>query len=943
MHPELTIYLYGHYDSMFYILNGIALIVNSSFMDSLISLMVSIGLLYHGINLVYSSAEGRHRVHLQRIMVMALMVATIITQKGDIWVKDRVSGKMDKVSNLPLAFTMPVGILESFGTAITSGFEQAFTPVGSLSFREYGMIFGSRLVAESRNWKIANPEFANNMDNFIKRCVVTEAMIGNRLTPQDIIDSDDLLALITERAGTFRQVEFTQGRRKYRYNCAEAVSQLQTYLTSELEILGRRYLNSDFSLAGLDSIGITGASGTTGTSPLSSAASILNSQLKSNIELAYGSVLGSHMSAEQIIQQNMMINAIHDYTNKADLYGYTRASMQQESSWMLSSMLAAEYLPIALTVLKGLIYGSFIFVLPLMIIGGGIKRYQTYLQLVFSMQLWAPLSAILNLFIELYSSNTGNGITGGVLTYASFNSAHMAVDKIVAVASGLQWSIPLLSYSIVQGAVTGFVHLASSLGGTSQSAASVAAGELTTGSRNLDNVSIGNMQRAQQIAHKTDLNSSFATGASSYQHADGMVQTTRADGESFYTSNNFSSGSVKVNGAQAWMNEHRKAFDEQESMMESNKVSYDEAKTATITNAANYLEQIMDKEFKGKKVNFESAGEQGEALQKMIAYAKDKHKSGEYTWAQAAQAAATAYADGGVNSIIPGIKSEAGVKIEGSIEASNTNNQSLSDSERTSRSQDTNENFNNLVRAISNEDWTKEMGLDSSYAKDAKASFDKMQSYSEQISLNRDTMQTHSDAISRIENNSGNMEMDFYDDLADQIVVDYNLGSKQDAVRMIEGHDSRINKSFEKVVDSKFKNLTSEIEQGKQSVSDGEFNQRKTDFENEHATKVNDKGLDQVKKQAEEKGLNEEAAREEINQTQERLNSKHKKMIDENEKKYNDAEKTNVAKENEFQKSADKYEKNRISKYLGIGGPGAAQEMLDNFQKNPKGGVKIKK
>ena len=198
--------------------------------------------------------------------------------------------------------------------------------------------------------------------------------------------------------------------------------------------------------------------------------------------------------------------------------------MQQESSWMLGGKLASEYLPILLSVLKGLIYASFIFIVPFMIISGGMNRYLTYLTGVVSLQLWAPLSAILNLFIELYSGIIGSSITGGVLTYATFNEVHGAIDKIVTVASGLQWAIPLLAYSIAKGGSHAFINLASNIGSASQGAASMAASEVTTGSRSLDNVSIGNMQRAQQFAHKTDLNSSYAAGGSSHQHMDGTME-----------------------------------------------------------------------------------------------------------------------------------------------------------------------------------------------------------------------------------------------------------------------------------------------------------------------------------------------------------------------------------------------------------------------------------
>lgn len=937
MHSELTIYLYGHYDAMFYILNGIALIVNSSFTESLISLMVSFGLLYHGVNLAYSSAEGRHRVHIQRIIVMVLIVSTIIMQKGDIWVKDKVSGKMDRISNLPLAFTIPVGILEAFGAGITSGFEQAFTPVGSLSFHDYGMIFGSRLVAQSRNWKISNSEFANNMDNFIKRCVVTEAMIGNRLTPQDIIDSNDLLALIIERAGTFRQVEFTQGRRKNRYNCAEAANQLQTYLTNELEILGKRYLNSDFALAGL---GVAGLGG------VGRAASVLNSQLKSNIELAYGSVLGAHMSAEQIIQQNMMINAIHDYTNKADLYGYTRASMQQESNWMLSSMLAAEYLPIVLTVLKGLIYGSFIFVLPLMIIGGGMQRYSTYLQLVFSMQLWAPLSAILNLFIELYSSNTGHGITGGVLTYASFNSAHMAVDKIVAVASGLQWSIPLLSYSIVKGSVTGFVHLASNLGGTSQSAASMAAGELTTGSRNLDNISIGNMQRAQQIAHKTDLNSSYASGASSYQHADGTIEKVTSAGGTILSSGagqTMSAGSVRYNLDQSTMNQINETYDRHNNLAESTQLSYNDAKTSTINDTANLVSNLAQREMAGESHNYESMGEQGKALQQAVNHAKELHDQNNYVWEQASGVSVKAYADAGAGTLKGApIKAEVGVVVDATATANNTNNQSLSNDERVNRSDDTNENFNNLVRAASNENWMRENNIDTSHAHETRGSFEKMQSFGRQLSMHKEMTQVYSEALNNTVSMGGSSSQDGYHLVEKQLMDDYKI-NQIDAHKMIENHDPRAEKAWNNVVNARVESLVPIINKFKNNITGENADKALDIFEFNQANKVNDGYVEHVEKVAAEKGLDKEKMEAFISNKDSSLQEKGEQIKAENDRRRNDIEKISAAKEKEFKERADKYDENRISKHVGIGGPGIAKKMLKNYQNSQKNDAYTKK
>jgi hypothetical protein len=79
----------------------------------------------------------------------------------------------------------------------------------------------------------------------------------------------------------------------------------------------------------------------------------LNSNFKKNIELSFKSYVGSNAGAENLIRQQMMMNAIKNYS---DDYGYARASATQESNWRIAGDLAGTYLPILMSVLKGLVY-----------------------------------------------------------------------------------------------------------------------------------------------------------------------------------------------------------------------------------------------------------------------------------------------------------------------------------------------------------------------------------------------------------------------------------------------------------------------------------------------------------------------------------------------------------------------------------------------------------
>jgi hypothetical protein len=174
---QFAVHTYGHFEAMFYVLNGIKMIMNSGFMDSMIKLMALVTTGYYSIRGIAAAAQGGTGHYFLKTTGMLILITSLLLPKADMLVIDRISGKKEIVSGLPYAFVLPVGILEAMGAGITSLFEQAFSTVSSTPYKDYGLIFGQRLVQESRNWRIGNPEFASNMNTFIKRCIVLEAMI----------------------------------------------------------------------------------------------------------------------------------------------------------------------------------------------------------------------------------------------------------------------------------------------------------------------------------------------------------------------------------------------------------------------------------------------------------------------------------------------------------------------------------------------------------------------------------------------------------------------------------------------------------------------------------------------------------------------------------------------------------------------------------------------
>ncbi|MBY0533871.1 MAG: conjugal transfer protein TraG N-terminal domain-containing protein [Rickettsiaceae bacterium] len=902
---QFAIHTYGHFDAMFYVLNGIKMIMGHDFTDAMIKLMAMITTSYYALLGISSANSGRIGTYFLKTAGMLLIITGLLLPKADMLVVDRVSGKKEIVTNLPYAFVLPVGILEAFGAGITSLFEQAFATISSTPHKDYGMIFGQRIVQESKNWRIANPEFSRNMDAFLERCVVLEAQIGSRFTPEEVIASIDMFKLATENAGTFRKVDFRIEKVPTRLTCKESGGALKKYIKQEMGFLSFKYRKSDFAIAGRgDSIRAdTGAD-----------EERLNLLLARNLELGYTNTLGVEGKAEDIIRQNMMINSLKGFNNKSDLYGYTRASGIQNSNWSISGELAKEYLPLLLNIIKALIYTSFIFIVPLMILGGGMNKYLKYCVVVFSLQIWPALNSVLNLFIEIYSHVKGSSISGGAITYGNFNQAHEAVDTIVYVASGLQMSIPFLSFAIVQGGVQSFVHLAGSVQSASNGAASVASNELSSGSRGFDNITKGSESIDQKSGFKTDWNQSHQEGAKQVQGASGEMFRTFADGSSAINSGtgmNLSSGSRSFNLSGSQDTSLQQSLGNTLSSLQSDEQSFNKSKTSTISNVGDLVSHIAQRESKGDTFSYDSMGEQGKALQQAVNHTKEVHEQGGHSWEQAAKAGLKTSISGGFGmpSISP-IKGDISVGADASVDATNASSQSLTEDQRVAQSNDSNKIFNNLVKASTNEQWMTDNSVDNSYAQSTKASYDEMQSYGQSVAQKREEANTYSEALQHNKSNGASDHRDMYHEVEQGVMKQYGVSQNQ-AHQMIESNDPRANKVWDGMVQQNIGNTISQVRAGRNHVNNSAA-QDANSFHNEHQGKVNNDGLQNLQTKAAEQGLNKKTMQEDIAERKQNLQTKYDDVTNENSVQYQSVLHANNALKQGLQQRVDKYDEDRI-------------------------------
>lgn len=496
---------------------------NSEFYTDLVNGLCVLTGCYYALKMSYSSNNIEWRAYLVKVLGMVLLINALLLPKTEMILKDHVNKRIGKIDNIPMAFALPVGILEEFGHFITIGFEQVYAPIESavthsapvFSYYNYGMLFGARLKKELSQVRIKDPEFVENMRSFIKQCVVLPAMIGYQFTPKQLIDAPDIWKLVSQKAGTLTRLDIRENNDMKSMTCKDAATFFERYFDEEIKRVVLKNENTEFAQA-------------KGGSTYGQVNRGLSTILEKNISALYGGT----QKASDILRQQMMINSISDY--KSSNYGVARARTSQENSWLLSSDMASLYLPMLLVVIKCIVYASFIFLVPMLIFSGGIAKYSAYLTLVGSLQLWPSLNAIINMIIGTYSSlKTGSTL---MLSFSSASSITNHVDTIVTVAAGLQMVVPFLAFALMQGGVVGLGHLAGSIIGGLQSTGGSIGHEVASGNRSIDNVSEGNRQYYTRSGYKTDYNMQYVSGGNSWQQSDGSMVRINPDGTNVFSS-----------------------------------------------------------------------------------------------------------------------------------------------------------------------------------------------------------------------------------------------------------------------------------------------------------------------------------------------------------------------------------------------------------------------
>lgn len=519
-----------------------------------------------------------------------VIIATniLFLPKTTIYIYDPLSyaaNKYNKVDGVPVALGIFAGFVSTVGKTVTESFESAFTLPNDFLYHKTGTVFASSLMSQLGQFRIVDPEFKDNMERFVNQCVVYDAMIGHKYTLKELQNEKDIWTFVSAKASSILGFLYKEGKNPGRIvTCKEGARLLNALWKSEIE-----------------------------KATLTYGSRVQNQTLTKNLFLThlqdgYELLSGVAKSAEDILKQTLMINAIEEASNNklselgaVSNYAATKALLQQRSTYAIAGDIAARTLPLFKNVIEALSYALFIFIVVLSLLPSGYKILLTYCGILVWTQLWAPLYAVLNLIMTLYGKAETTSLIGNAdLTLLNSSAIINANADMVTLAAWLSVSIPFISYGILKQGAGAFVGLAQHLGSAMQSAASSTAAETVSGNISLGNMSMGNQtyQNTSAFQHNT----SPTYNASQFKSMDpaGVKQSTFADGTQSFHDQAMSRLSVQIMGTENTSFVEQKNLNHAKGIAHTKSVAAGEAMDAAIQASTNFLSRFGTDEFKGE-------------------------------------------------------------------------------------------------------------------------------------------------------------------------------------------------------------------------------------------------------------------------------------------------------------------------------------------------------
>ena len=429
------------------------------------------------------------------IFAVLLFYGVTLLPKTDVAINDERSGSVYVVSNVPLGLAFMASTTSHVGHWLTETFEDTFAGVEAERFSRFGMVFPERAVNAVLAAGPVTVQGRTLVSDFNRNCVMPE-LIDNPAKIEALSTSSNLWQTIAQ-AGWVNPARMTQDTAGNWIGCDEAIAFIDNHMaTTELPAIQKHL-----------------------------AMKLLPDQLDAStlilrvLPQAESLLLGISQSLSASIKHSVFMNTLqNDIDNVAALAGHPLATatalakaqgnLSSEINYRTMAEIAKDALPKVRNSLEFIILASFplVFIMVLAVghMAGTILR--SYLTLLIWIQLWAPISAVMNYLIIHTDSHPMNQIIAeyGANTIYAANLIREAGASSQAIAGFLTILAPVIAFAIAKGSDFATAQLAASVMAPAQSAAQSQGASLTSGNISLGNTSWGNVSTNNMSGNKSD-------------------------------------------------------------------------------------------------------------------------------------------------------------------------------------------------------------------------------------------------------------------------------------------------------------------------------------------------------------------------------------------------------------------------------------------------------
>lgn len=488
-----TIYTYGGGEILRNIFNSIAIMTNGGLFKSLFMIGMACGAFWVIAKAFFSTQI--ETIFLRFFLPALAITSLLMLPKAKVHIEDGYTKAPIVIDNIPWLIAKPSEMISTLGYKVTEGVEKVMHVPDDISYCKTGMVFGSETAMDMKKYRLSNATLEQNLKKFSKQCVFYDLAL-NKYTLDQFKRSTDIWKFLEENTSKVRMIPYTDpvdSKKSVVYlNCQNAVKTMKPIFEKEKNYCAKQ-------------------------------------DMAKNLPLTFQALTGLQKDKEELISQQLMMQ-LFDGELGSDNLAKTRAYMQQKSTYHVLGSLAASSLVTMRAILEALIYSSVIFVIPLAVLPGGFSFITNWLWMLIWIQLWPPFYAITNYIIQLVSQGQAKqvleGLNSGDKGLSFFTNSGLAQlhEDMFALSGYMALLVPFISYAVIKGGISSFMHLSSSLTSPGQSAASSAATEQTTGNYSFANTSFGQTSYENATAQQHNQAPTLSTGY--FTENNGSLSTT---------------------------------------------------------------------------------------------------------------------------------------------------------------------------------------------------------------------------------------------------------------------------------------------------------------------------------------------------------------------------------------------------------------------------------